>query len=272
MANEEILVRSRSLRERWMRLRNFQSNDFWAMVFARPLTILFLLPVADLAWVTPNLITWSSVVAKLAGLGVLVWIPDYWGGVSGALLVNLGLVLDNMDGTLARYRGNSSYLGYYLDKTVDIICLAGLFVAIALRVYWVTADLLDLLLPLTAFAGASVAAYCKWVYSRVETDLQLIEHRKAGTLEEFARARAEQNPFIPPPERSFADWIRFVGQAFWSIIYFNEVDIFFFLLLAMVLDQAWLFTQVMAGVYTLGLLVGPIHFYYKLRARIGSQS
>lgn len=267
MTQGTTIAQSKSLKERWMRLRNFQSNDFWAMIFARPLTILMLLPVADLAWVTPNLITWASVAAKLAGLGCLVWLPDYWGGVGGALLVNLGLVLDNMDGTLARYRGNSSYLGYYLDKTVDIICLAGLFIAIALRAYWATADLLDLLLPLTGFAGASVAAYCKWVYSRVETDIQLIEHRAAGTLDEFARSRAEQNPFIPPPERTVTEWIRFVGKAFWSIIYFNEVDIFFFLLLAMVIDQAWLFTQVMAGVYSLGLLIGPVHFYFKLKHR-----
>lgn len=268
MSRPEPFERSPNLKTRWMRLRNFQSKDFWAMVFARPMTILLLLPVADVAWVTPNLITWSSVLAKLAGLGCLVGMPDYWGGVLGALLVNLGLVLDNMDGTLARYRGQSSYLGYYLDKTVDIICLAGLFVAIALRVYWQTGDLLDLLLPMTGFAGASVAAYCKWVFSRVDTDIELIERRKAGTLDEFARKRAEQNPFIPPPERSFGDWVKFVGEAFYSILYFNEVDIFFFLLLGLVLDKAWVFTQVMAGCYTLGLLIGPVHFYFKLRNRV----
>lgn len=268
MTQGTTIVKSGSLKERWMRLRNFQSDDFWAMVFARPMTILLLLPIVELAWVTPNLITAASVLAKLAGLGCLVWLPDYWGGVGGALLVNLGLVLDNMDGTLARYRDTSSYLGYYLDKTVDIICLAGLFVAVALRVYWVTGDLLDLLLPLTGFAGASVAAYCKWVYTRVETDVQLIEHRRAGTLEGFAASRAEQNPIVPPPQRSFGDWIRFVGKAFWSILYFNEVDIFCWVLLAFVIDQAWLFTQVMSGFYTLGLLIGPVHFYFKLRGRV----
>jgi phosphatidylglycerophosphate synthase len=268
MSQSKRAAKPGSLKERWMRLRNFQSDDFWAMVFARPMTILLLLPIVELAWVTPNLITAASVLAKLAGLGCLVWLPDYWGGVGGALLVNLGLVLDNMDGTLARYRGTSSYLGYYLDKTVDIVCLAGLFVAIALRAYWATGDLLDLLLPLTGFAGASVAAYTKWVYTRVETDIQLIDHRKAGTLEEFAASRVEQNPIIPPPERTFSDWIRFVGKAFWSILFFNEVDIFFFLLLAMVINQTWVFTQVMAGFYTLGLLIGPVHFYFKLRGKV----
>jgi phosphatidylglycerophosphate synthase len=269
MATERTFERSGSVRERWLRLRNFQSQDFWAMVFARPMTILLLLPVADVAWITPNLITWASVAAKLAGLGCLVWLPDYWGGVAGALLVNLGLVLDNMDGTLARYRGHSSYLGYYLDKTVDMICLAGLFIAVALRAYWQTGDLLDLLLPLTGFAGASVAAYCKWVYTRVETDIALLEHRRAGTLEGFALSRAEQNPIIPVPQRTLTDWLRFLGAAFWSILYFNEVDIFFFLLLALVIDQTFLFTQVMAGCYALGLLIGPVHFYFKLKGRVG---
>jgi phosphatidylglycerophosphate synthase len=264
----ESFVRSTSLKERWMRLRNYQSKDFWAMVFARPMTILLLLPVADLAWVTPNLLTWASVVAKLAGIGLLVGSPGYLFGVGGALLINLGLVLDNMDGTLARYRSTSSYVGYYLDKSVDIIGLAGVFIAIALRAWWRSGDVFDLFLPMTAFAGASVSAYCKWVKSRVETDVELLEHLRAGTLESFARRRAEQNPVTPPPARTFADWVRFVMEAFWSIRLFNEVDIYFFLLLALVLDQMWVFTQVMAGVYTLGLVFGPALFYFQLRKRV----
>ena len=260
--------RSKDLSERILRLRNYQSKDFWAMVFARPMTILMLAPVADLAWVTPNLITWLSVLSKAAGISALVAFPGYWGGIAGGLLVNLGLVLDNMDGTLARYRGTSSYLGYYLDKTVDIVCLAGLFGAIGLRAWWKSGEIFDLALPMAAFAGASIAGYCKWVSQRVETDLELRVRAKDGTLHQYAVKRSEQNPSQPPPERSFGAWMRFLAQAVKSIVYFNEVDIFFFLLLALILDREWIFTRWASGVYAAGAFIAPIYFYYQLRRTV----
>lgn len=268
MAQEASFQRSKNMRQRLHRLRNFQSRDFWAMVFARPMTILMLLPIADTAWVTPNLITWASVAAKLAGVGALVGMTGYWGGVLGAVLVNLGLVLDNMDGTLARYRNTSSYVGYYLDKSVDIICMAGIFLAIAWRAFAVSANVADLLLPFAGFAGAAVAAYCKWVGVRVETDIDLLCHKKAGTLETYAAGRVNQNPVTLPPQRSFVDWLKFLFDAVKSILLFNEVDIFFFLALALVINEVWFFTQVMCGFYALGLIIGPAIFFFKLRRKV----
>lgn len=235
------------------------------MVCARPLTILFLLPVADRDWVTPNRITFASVATKLIGVAMLLLYPGYWWGVAAALLVNLGLILDNMDGTLARYRDSSSYLGYYMDKALDNVCLAALFVAIALRTFWKTGNEWDLALPLIGYAGASVAAYTKWVASKVETDMELVGRLKGGTLEEFAKRRAQQNPVIPPPERSLGDWMRFLFDAVKSILLFNEVDIFFFFLLAVVLDMDWIFTQVMSPLYALGMVIGPALFFVQLR-------
>lgn len=260
-------MKPNSISKRLAGLRNFQSHDFWAMVFARPMTILLLLPVADIRWVTPNVITAASVVVKLAGIaGLLLW-PSYWGGVAAVLLVNLGLVLDNADGTLARYRGTSSYVGYYLDKSVDIVGHALMFAAVAFRVYWVTGEIFDMALPFAAFAGASVASYCKWIAQRVETDMELLVRLKNGTLDEFARRRAAQNPSEEPPARSFKEWLLWAGEALKSILYFNEVDIPFFLLLALVLDEPWVFTRLMCSLYTLGLFIGPAMFYFKLRKK-----
>jgi phosphatidylglycerophosphate synthase len=257
-----------SARERLAGLRNFQSKDFWAMVFARPLTILFLLPIADLAWVTPNLLTLSSILAKVAGIASLVWWPSYAGAIAGAVLVNLGLVLDNMDGTLARYRNLSTYAGYYVDKASDIVCLAGIFGAVAYRAFSRSAALPDLVLPLAAFAGASIAAYCKWVAQHVSEDIDLLEGLQAGKLEEYARRRTVKNPCEAPPDRTFRDWIAFLFQAVKSILYFNEVDIYFFLGLALLLDREWLFTRTVCPVYAFGMIAGPVHFYFKLKNRL----
>ena len=86
--------KSKDWKERWYRLRNYQSKDFWAMVFARPLTILMLLPVADLDWVTSNRITIFSVITKLFGTWMLIYCPSYSGGIIGGALTkarsNLG--------------------------------------------------------------------------------------------------------------------------------------------------------------------------------------
>jgi len=197
--------------------------------------------------------------------------PGHGGSVLGAVLLNLGLVLDNMDGTLARYRCNSTYMGYFLDKSLDAIGLACMFVAMSLRSWLAGLDTTDVVVPLIGYCGASVAAYSKWVAHSVEMDAELRKRLNDGTLEDFARGRIDQNPSVLPPRRTPADWLRFVRDAFKSLLAFNEVDIFFFLLLAAVLDSEWIFTRVMCSFYALGLVVGPVHFFVALRSRLARE-
>jgi len=260
------------LKERWMGLRNYQSKDFWAMLFARPMTILLLLPVADIPWVTPNLITVLGVIAKLAGILLVAFDPSYAGGLAGALLINLGLVMDNMDGTLARYRHNGSIIGYYVDKSVDIVGLAGMFIALAWRAFAQSGAPVDLLLPMTAFAGASVAAYSKWIAARVEADVMLRKHLEEGTLEDYARSRVDNNKSEAPPKRNAADWVRWFFSAITSLVQCNEVDIYFFVLLALALDYVQLFTRYISGVYTLGIIITPVFFYFQLKALLKTRN
>ncbi len=262
---------SANLKERLQRLRNFQSKDFWAMLFARPMTILLLLPVADVAWVTPNLITWVSVLFKLVGIaGLALWVDPLLGIVAG-LLVNLGLVLDNMDGTLARYRGASTYQGYYLDKAVDNLTLAAMFAAFGYRAWMQTQDPWHMAVCMAGLAGAQVAAYSKWVAQKVALDADLAWNYSKGTLEKYAGSRLNQNPIELPPQRTPMQWLRFVVDAFVSILKFNEVDIFFFLLLALVLNQLWIFSLLMCGLYGLGMIIGPVKFYFDLKKKLASQ-
>jgi hypothetical protein len=263
---------SKTLHERWMRLRNFQSKDFWAMVFARPLTILWLLPLADRPWVTPDRITWAANLVKLLGAASLVFGPEYWCWVGGIVLINLGLVLDNMDGTLARYRGSSSYLGYYLDKASDLVFHGFMFGAVGYRAWAETGVLLDLVLPLAAFAGACAAGYSKWIATKVKGDADLLAARRDGTLEALADKKAQQNPSTPPPKRSFTDWLKFLGEAVFSIFKMNEVDIPFFAAVAVITGQWWLFTQVMCTIYAAAAIVAPIKFHYELKAHLKARN
>lgn len=257
-----------SLSQRFMGLRNFQSRDFWAMLFARPLTILFLLPIADKAWVTPDRITIFSLFVKLAGVGYIALDPSYLGGVVGALLLNFGLVLDNMDGTLARYRKGGTYYGYYLDKAVDFVGLGLMFAAIAWRAvrqggslpqeaYW--------LLPMLGYAGAAVAAYCKWVAEKVLLEIGLVKALRKGEIEAYVRAKTAPYFGPTPPVRSALDWLKWLAYAFYSILLMNEVDVYFFLLVALLFDVPAFFAVGLGAVYALGLFVGPVMFFRKVR-------
>lgn len=262
-------LEKRSLSQRLAGLRNFQSKDFWAMVFARPLTILFLLPVADVPWVTPNLITVLSNIVKFAGIGVLLACPSYMAGVVGAILVNLGLILDNMDGTLARYRNCSSYIGFYFDKAGDLVTLVCMFAAVGARVYLYggsqAGNVWDIFIPLAAGAGQATGWYCKWVAQKVIGDMEIKVNASKGTLPEMAAVRLVQNPVEEPPHRTPVQWILWFFSAIKSILYINEVDIFFFLALFLVLDQTWIFTRYVCIVYAANLVVGPVYHFFRLR-------
>jgi phosphatidylglycerophosphate synthase len=262
---------SATLRERWMRLRNFQSQDFWAMVFARPLTILLLLPLADRPWVTPDRLTWAANVTKAAGSALLAFGPTWAFWVVGIALVNLGLVIDNMDGTLARYRGTSSMLGYYFDKASDLVFHGAMFAAFGYRAWLETGQVVDLVLPIAAFSGQCAAGYAKWIATKVMGDAEVIAAHRDGQIAALVEKRTRQNPSTPPPERDARAWAVFVARAVASIPKFNEVDIPFFAAVAVVSGQWWIFTQVMCAFYAFGVIGAPILFQRTLRKHLSER-
>jgi phosphatidylglycerophosphate synthase len=253
-----------NLKERWMRLRNFQSADFWAMVFARPLTILFLLPVIEKKWVTPNRVTFLSVVTKVTGTLFIAFDMSFSGGVAGAVFINLGLILDNMDGTIARYRNTASKFGFFYDKATDAVTMTIMFWAIGYRAYVFTGDLSDLIIPLLAVSCIYITGYSKWVAERALLDMKISEKFHTSQLNEYAANQEQGFIWTPPPQRSFKDWMKWLGKAFFSILYFNEVDIFFWAGLALITEKYWIFTKFNSGFMLLGLFVGPVMFGYKV--------
>lgn len=247
-----------------MRLRNFQSDDFWAMVFARPLTIVFLLPVIEKKWITPNRVTFLSVIAKVAGTLFIAFDMSYSGAIAGAVFINLGLILDNMDGTIARYRNTASKFGFFYDKATDAVTMTVMFWAMGYRAYYVTGDLFDLIIPLLAVSCIYITGYSKWVAERVLLDMKISEKFHNSQLNDYAAGQEQGFIWSPPPERSFYDWTKWLGRAFFSILYFNEVDIFFWAGIALITQQYWVFTKFNSGFMLLGLFVGPFLFGYKV--------
>ena len=124
--------------ERWKKLQQaFESSgddEWWAMVFARPLANVFLLPIADIRWITPNLLTWFAFALGALGIG-LMFSADYTLMLWGIGVIQVRCVVDSMDGHLARYRGQGSAAGAFLDKTTDALFWTVLFFALAYAAY-----------------------------------------------------------------------------------------------------------------------------------------
>jgi phosphatidylglycerophosphate synthase len=79
-----------------------------------------------------NQYTGLMIVAGVAA-GVALLIPGLAGAVLGALLIQLYLLLDCVDGELARYRKQTSITGVYLDRVGHYLSEAALLVGLGVR-------------------------------------------------------------------------------------------------------------------------------------------
>lgn len=99
-----------------------------ASVLSRPLARR-LTPLALRAGLTPNVVTASSLVVGLAAAAAFA-LGDRWALVVGAVLLQLSLVVDCVDGDIARYTRRFSATGAWLDASTDRLkefaCYGGL--------------------------------------------------------------------------------------------------------------------------------------------------
>lgn len=126
--------------------------------------------------VTPNQLTYLMVVAGvLAGAALLV--PGLAGALLGALLIQLYLLLDCVDGEIARWRGQTSVTGVYLDRVGHYLSEAALLAGFGLR----GADLWDGSEGpewLWAFLGTLAALGA--ILIKAETDLVDVARSRSG--------------------------------------------------------------------------------------------
>ncbi|WP_084699933.1 CDP-alcohol phosphatidyltransferase family protein [Streptacidiphilus anmyonensis] len=109
-----------------------RSGEHWAgRLYMRRISSRVTRHLVD-APVTPNQLTWLMMAAGvLAGAALLV--PGLWGAVLGALLIQVYLGLDCVDGELARWRKQTSTTGVYLDRIGHYLSEAALLTGFGLR-------------------------------------------------------------------------------------------------------------------------------------------
>ncbi len=103
-------------------------DKYFNRYLSRPITV-----VLARTPVTPNQVT---VVSGLIGIaaGVSIGLGGYWNAVMGALLLQLSVVFDDVDGELARLKRLFSDCGEMLDNTMDTVTHLAVFAGIAVSV------------------------------------------------------------------------------------------------------------------------------------------
>ena len=120
--------------------RFFDINNFW--YFPNRWVVRFLYPLP----VTPTQITITSLIAGLVSVGCYMIDSDA-GLMLGASFLYLKIFLDNVDGNLARARGEVSRLGRFLDSLTDFMVSFLVYLVLTLRLISETSN------PLYWFLG-----------------------------------------------------------------------------------------------------------------------
>lgn len=125
--------------------------------------------------ITPNQLTYLMVVAGvLAGAALLV--PGLTGALLGALLIQLYLLLDCVDGEVARWRKQTSITGVYLDRVGHYLSEAALLVGFGVR----GADVFGDGGPEWLWAFIGTLAALGAILIKAETDLVDVARARSG--------------------------------------------------------------------------------------------
>jgi phosphatidylglycerophosphate synthase len=110
-----------------------RSGEHWAgILYMRkisPYLTRLMLPTG----ISPNALTGLMIATGLAGAVVVAFVGGIVGAIVAALLVQVYMLLDCVDGEVARWTGNTSTAGIYLDRVGHYLCEAALLVGLGFR-------------------------------------------------------------------------------------------------------------------------------------------
>lgn len=152
-----------SIGERYRALHNRRALTWWSTVFGYPIARFLLIWIVPVRWITPTQLTLIGFGVKLGAAAALLGATSATGMVVAIALLQVSQILDSMDGTLARARGQSSATGAYLDKLTDAVGLFAICAVVGVRAM---AGGDSAVYPILACAGAfacDLACYMFWV-------------------------------------------------------------------------------------------------------------
>jgi phosphatidylglycerophosphate synthase len=100
---------------------------------SRPISI-YITKILLYTPVSANHVTVSMLILGVLG-GILLIFNNYWYSICGALLLIISLILDCVDGEIARYRKTTSIIGKYLDRLTHIVVYPFMFIGLCFGAY-----------------------------------------------------------------------------------------------------------------------------------------
>jgi phosphatidylglycerophosphate synthase len=219
-------------RERLQRIRNFQSDDWYPALVIRPLTIAIMLVIADWRFLTPNRLTTIANVCKLVGAWLILE-PEQW--VLAVVMLQLGILFDHLDGTMARYRRTFTKLGSYYDKVSDMISWALIVMVVGWQAYRMTGDAKYIVLGAASVIALNLRGYMKWLTHAETERVRWLEAR----VDPAATVAKHTAPIVikPPPVRTPRDWAIWFAKKLAVVFIFEEMDLWFWLGVALLIDR-----------------------------------
>ena len=207
---------------RYQLLKSRRAKDWWSATFGDPLSWIILAAIADWKFITPNLLTFFTFVAKIIA-SVLIAFGDQSMVIYGAFLLQLGVLFDHMDGNLARYRNISTLDGGFMDRILDGISVLIIFSAISWNVYHKGHPAYYLIMGPTAASFYLIICYIYWSYAYEE-------YKVLGRSKNI-------HPGVKILEESKISTIKYIIEGQKKIFKFNHIDYYFWISLAIIIDK-----------------------------------
>ena len=153
--------------KRYQLLKSRDAKDWWTATFGDPVSWIILALIADWKFITPNLLTALTFISKIIA-SCLIAFGDRSMMIYGAIFLQLGVIFDHMDGNLARYRGDITLKGGFLDRILDGISILIIFSALSWHVYIDGGPAYYLVMGPAAASFYLIICYIYWSYAFYE--------------------------------------------------------------------------------------------------------
>ncbi len=159
------------------------NDEWWSSFVTSPIAILINWVVVDWRWLSPNRITFFSLVTAI-GASALIVLGGGANFLFAAGLIQLSHVLDCMDGQMAKYRDKPSPFGDYFDKVTDQLQVFLWFAALAYAAYLRTESVTPVFLAFVGVSFYSLRVYVKYVtiFIQVRHDRDYLRKSAAEAL------------------------------------------------------------------------------------------
>ena len=221
--------------ERVRLARNKRYEELTHIIFGGPIGAYLTALVTDIAWITPNRLTIACFLARVVACGLLLEQTNS-SDITAVVLLIGSIVVDIMDGSLARYRKVASSYGAYLDKVSDAVAIIIFCAAMAYRLWMEFSDIV--LVAVCLFIGMTLLfrRYLFWLRNYLE-------------LQKKGRLSSKPNPGLSG--MTSAERMKYYLVSCWRIILFSESDIY------VALSLALLYNFLPVAIWVIGIGVTP---------------